>query len=154
MKHSDLRELASGAALILVGLFSALFAHDNYQMGSVLRMGPGFVPFWVGLVVAGIGMLVAVLSLLTEAADHDLPVPFHPRPLVAIITAVLFFGLTVKSIGLLPTAMISTFIASFAERAFSPKRTAILAVALAALIWVVFIVLLKISLPAFNIPGN
>ena len=152
MKHRTSHDLASGATLFAIGSAAALYAPGNYDMGSVVRMGPGFVPFWIGLVVAGIGLLVIGRPLLVAGAEPDSPPPFHARPLAAITSAVLFFALTVEQIGLIPTAMIATFIASLAEEGFRLKRTALLSVVLAALIWVVFILLLKISLPAFNLP--
>ncbi|WP_226553896.1 tripartite tricarboxylate transporter TctB family protein [Celeribacter naphthalenivorans] len=153
MKSPDMRDIASGVTLIAIGLFAAIYAYANYRMGTVTRMGPGFVPFWLGCIVAGLGTLIAVLPFLSARRDTIEPPPFHPRPLIAILVAVLLFAGLVTRIGLVPTTLIVTFVSALAERGFDLKRTAMLAVTLAALIWVIFLLLLDMRLPAIVLPG-
>ena len=45
------------------GLFAALYAATHYNLGTAVRMGPGYFPTWVGGLVALLGLALALRSL-------------------------------------------------------------------------------------------
>ncbi|MEO8060794.1 MAG: tripartite tricarboxylate transporter TctB family protein [Burkholderiales bacterium] len=152
MIRVDARDLVGGVVLVGIGLFTAVFASSHYALGQLARMGPGFFPTALGCVLVGLGTLVVLLSF--RQTTHTLhPPPFRPRALVAVLAAVLVFSLTVTRFGLVPATLVLVFVSALAEPGYRWKRTALLALALAAMSWLIFIVGLQMTLPAFTFPG-
>lgn len=152
MKNVDRNDLLGGLLLIVIGGFVALYAGTHYQVGQPARMGPGFFPVSLGCILAGLGVVVTLLAFRTKI--HALtPPPFRPRPLAAVLGAVLAFSFIVDRFGLVPATIVLVFIAAFAETPYKLKRTAILSVSLSLLAWLIFTVGLQMTLPAFTFFG-
>lgn len=138
-------ELASGLLLLALGIFVYLEA-GSYRMGSLTNIGPGMFPRALGviLVVCGLGTLIASF---TRAA----PLPaFKWRAAAALTVALLFFALTVNRFGIVVAVIGMTLIARLAEPDYRLPGTLALAVVLAVLSWLVFIVGLGFPLRAFR----
>ena len=94
---------AIGAAILWVGA--------DYPLGVPSRIGPGYVPWLLGILLAGIGLFLIVRSWwTTEAVD---PV-IAWRPLLFILAAVVAFALVFEASGLVPAILVSVAIANFA----------------------------------------
>jgi hypothetical protein len=152
MKDIDTREFIAGAALVATGLFVALYASSHYEIGEPARMGPGFFPTALGWILGALGVIVIVFSF-RQAVHAWTPPPFALRPFLAVVTAVAAFSVFIDRIGLMPTALILAVVASFANRNFKLGRALLLGVFLAVLSWLIFTVGLKMTLPAFKLPG-
>lgn len=152
MKTIDYRDLCAGLLLAAVGLFVALYASSNYGIGQPARMGPGFFPVMLGWILTALGTLTVLLSLRKTVQAIE-PPRLALRPLLAILAAIAVFSLLVVRFGLVPAAVAMTFVASFAERPYNLKRTALLGIGLALLSWLIFTVGLNMTLPAFNLNG-
>ena len=75
------------------------------------RIGPGYVPRLLGLLLAGIGLFLVVRSWWTiEAVDPAIAW----RPLLFILAAVVAFALVFEATGLVPAILVSVAIANFA----------------------------------------
>ncbi|MFX7878874.1 tripartite tricarboxylate transporter TctB family protein, partial [Acinetobacter baumannii] len=59
----------SGLMFIAVGLGFSLVAR-GYTMGTAARMGPGYCPFWLGIVLALLGAVVAI-SAMSPKGESD-----------------------------------------------------------------------------------
>jgi len=152
MKHLDVRDLVGGVVLIAIGLFVALFAATHYQIGQPARIGPGFFPVALGWVLAGLGLIIVLLAF--RKTVHVLPrPPFAPRPLIAVLASILAFSVLINHLGLVPATLALTLIVGLAERKFRWRRTLLLGGSLALFTWLLFIVGLKMTLPAFTFPG-
>ncbi len=123
-----------------------LHAAGSYSFGTLRRMGPGFFPAALGVLVAGFGALLALPALFRRG---ELPRP-SPRPLVTITAGGLAFTYLIEPFGLVPATLVLVGLAALAEPRFRPLRTAILAAALAALAMLVFSEGLGIPVPAFR----
>src|SRR6476661_5304443 len=75
----------------------AIAAARGYSLGSAGKMGPGYFPLLLGLVLAAMGAILIVRSLVLE--DEPLS-RFHILPLAIIATAVCLFGLRIGPLGL------------------------------------------------------
>ncbi|RJL07504.1 tripartite tricarboxylate transporter TctB family protein [Paracoccus aestuarii] len=143
----DLHDLGWGAALALTGLAVAGYAFASYDMGSLRRMGPGFFPVTLGLLLAGLGALIAVPAM----GRPGRPRPFAWPETIAVVAALLVFGLALDRLGVLLTTALTVLIAS----AVAPRRglgwRLVLTVAVTALVWLVFVRGLNMSLPVW--PG-
>lgn len=152
MKHIDVREFIAGATLIAVGLFVALYASSHYKIGEPAHMGPGFFPTALGWILGGLGAIVLVLSF--RKTVHALtPPPFALRSFVAVVISVAAFSVLIERIGLMPTTVVVSVIASMAGQSFKLGRALLLGVFLAVLSWLIFTVGLQLTLPAFKLPG-
>ncbi len=151
MKHLDVRDLVAGAILMLLGVFVALYAERHYAVGNAERMGPGFFPVVLAWILAGLGLIIALLAL--RKTVHVLHPPrLAPRSLVAVLASVAAFSLLVAPFGLIPATFALAFVAALAGREFVPRRTVLLGISLGVLAWLIFTVGLQMNIPAFSFP--
>jgi hypothetical protein len=128
-------ELIAGLIAIALGVFAAITA-TSYPFGTIQSMGPGFVPFWLGVILAAMGVgIIVVEGRKSDAEELDIP---GLRPLLAISGSVLIFALTIDRFGLLPSVFLTSFVATISESKMNPGRSLIVSVALAAISLVVF----------------
>jgi hypothetical protein len=123
-----------GALLIAFGLF---FAYQSWIMdiGTALRMGPGYFP----LLLAGILVLVGVIVLIQATRVQGEPMgPLAWRGMLLILPAPIFFGLTVRGLGFLPAVFFTAFIAAFASVRMKPLTALILSAGVTLFSYAVF----------------
>jgi hypothetical protein len=150
------KDFFSGLMFIVVGAAFALGA-SSYSIGTGARMGPGYFPLVLGVLLAIIGIAVTFTSLVVETEDGDKVGKFAWKPLFFIITANLVFGACIgglpviglKPLGLIVGIYLLTYIASHAGDEHKFKEVAVLATVLALLSYVAFIVLLKLQFPVW-----
>ena len=153
------KDFFSGLMFVVAGI---AFAWDTttYTLGDGARMGPGYFPLLLGVVLALIGAIVLFTSLVVETEGGDKVGNWAWRPLFFIIMANLLFGLLLAglpSIGLPAMGLIAaifalTIVASMAHRRFSLRPALLLAAILAAVSYVACTLLLKLQIqlwPAF-----
>src|SRR3954464_14835687 len=71
----------------------AILAARGYSLGSAGKMGPGYFPLLLGIVLAAMGAILIGRSVVVD----DEPVsPFHLLPLAVIAVAVCLFGLLIE----------------------------------------------------------
>jgi hypothetical protein len=129
----------------------------KYNVGEAARMGPGYFPLVLGIVLAGLGAFVIFEALAIETEDGEPIGKWAWRPLGFVIGANVLFGILLgglPSIGLpymgLIVAIIGlTFVAALAGDEFNLKEVAILSVVLAIVSYLAFIVLLKLQFPVW-----
>lgn len=138
------RHFIAGALFVLIGGGFAVIAL-NYRMGTARDMGPGFLPFWLGLVLAGLGLMAMVRSWL--AAPDAVPFRVEPKQFFLIIGAVLCFGLLLNPIGLIGAIIVMTVVASLAGDEFSLRGSLMTALVLAAMAVAIFAYALDLPLP-------
>jgi hypothetical protein len=139
------QDLGAGVVFILIGVAGIVFGQD-LAFGSAARMGPGYFPTLLSWLIIAIGLVLAVKSLATDGP----PIPsIHPRPLLAIIAAILAFGLLIDRVGLALTAAVLTIGAAYARRDVNLTETLLLAVGLALFTVGIFVYALTQPLPAW-----
>jgi hypothetical protein len=156
MNIKSQKDFFSGLMFMVVGVAFAWGA-STYTIGNGARMGPGYFPLLLGILLAIMGGLIAFKALVVETMDGDPIGKFAWKPLFFIILANLVFGASIgglPSIGMPPLGLIVgiyllTIIASNAGDEFSLKGVLVLATILAALSYVAFIMLLKLQFPVW-----
>lgn len=146
----------SGLMFVITGTAFAWGA-TNYSIGTGARMGPGYFPFLLGIMMAIVGTVIIYKTLSIETGNDEKIGKWAWRPLFYIITANVVFGMLltgVRSIelpafGLIVAIYALTFIASMAQADWQFKRTFILATALAAGSYLVFVVALALQFPVW-----
>jgi len=156
MRIKSQKDFFSGLLFIAVGIAFAWGA-TSYKVGEAARMGPGYFPLLLGILMAVVGIAVTFTALTIETEDGDRIGKFAWRPLFFVILSNLMFGVLLgglPSIGLpymgLSAAIIAlTFIAALASNEFNFKEVLILAIVLAVSCYLTFIVALKLQFPAW-----
>ena len=152
MKHIDIRDFLAGTTLVAIGLFVALYAASHYEIGVPARMGPGFFPVALGWILAALGGVVLLFSF-RKTVHVLVPPPFALRSFLAVVISVAAFSVLIERVGLMPTTLAVTVIASMAGQSFKLGRALLLGVFLAVLSWLIFTVGLQLTLPPFKLPG-
>jgi len=150
------KDFFSGLMFMGVGVAFAWGA-STYTIGTGARMGPGYFPLVLGVLLTILGIAITFKSLVTETEDGDKVGKFAWKPLFFIIAANLVFGACIgglPSIGLKPLGLIVgiyllTYIASHAGDEHKFKEVAVLATILALMSYVAFILLLKLQFPVW-----
>ena len=142
------RDFWSGVLFTLLGA-GALAIGSKYTLGTASRMGPGYFPRILGILLIVLGGILALRALRVRGAP--LP-PFHWRPLVIVLGSVVLFGAIVQKVGVALATVILIVTASAASREFRPRESLVVGVALAALAVGVFVVGLQLQLPIW--PGQ
>lgn len=156
MKIKSQKDFFAGLMFTVAGIAFAWGA-TNYTIGEGARMGPGYFPLMLGILLAIIGMVVVFTAMVVETEDGDKVGSFAWKPLGYIIGANVIFGIMIGGIpkiglpamGLIVGIYALTFVASLASEEFKAKEVAILATVLAAVSYFAFIVLLKLQFPVW-----
>ena len=156
MNIKSQKDFFSGLMFMAVGVAFAWGA-STYTVGNGARMGPGYFPLLLGILLSILGGVITFKAMMVETADGDKIGTFAWKPLTFIILANLVFGAALgglPSIGLPPLGLIVgiyllTFIASNAGDEFSFKAVAVLSTILAAMSYLAFIVLLNLQFPVW-----
>ena len=128
-----------------------------YSLGTGARMGPGYFPMLLGVMMTVLGAIITFNSLVIERAGGDKIGKWAYKPLVFIIAANLIFGICLgglpsiklPAMGMIVGIYALTFIASMAEAGWKVKTTFILATTLAVISYVAFVKILKLQFPVW-----
>ena len=139
MNIKSQKDFFAGLMFMSVGLAFAWGA-TNYTIGTGARMGPGYFPLILGIVLAAIGGFVAFRALVVETPDGDPIGKWAWKPMILIILANLVFGvllggipsLGVPAMGLIAAIYALTIISASAGTQFKLVEVLILATVLAA----------------------
>jgi hypothetical protein len=135
--------LAGGIFVLIGGAF--VVGSLGYELGSPLRMGPGYFPLMVGAILAGLGLAIVLKGLIAGEVLSFGVVPWRAVALISL--ALVFFGLTVRRLGFVPTSAVTALLTTLA----SPRVRLLTAVAVAAGLTVastlIFVVGLQLRLP-------
>ena len=159
MNIKSQKDFFSGLMFMGVGLAFAWGA-TTYSVGQGARMGPGYFPLYLGVLMAILGAAITFSSLVVESVGGDKIGKWAWKPLFFIILANLLFGillaglpsLKIPAAGLIVAIYALVFISSMAETGWKVKNTFILATILAAGSYVAFVMALKLQFqvwPAF-----
>ncbi|KQQ80606.1 tripartite tricarboxylate transporter TctB family protein [Aureimonas sp. Leaf324] len=141
------RDLLAGLIFMAIAAGFALEA-SNYDMGRAIRMGPGFIPMTLAILLAIFGAMIAFGGLRKDERIEKTPIPW--KGIVLILAALVIFGEFGTALGLVPVVFIGTAIVALASAKNSIVSSLTIAACMSALCWLVFKVGLGITLPTFG----
>jgi hypothetical protein len=156
VKIKSQKDFFSGLMFTGVGAAFAVGA-TSYTVGTGARMGPGYFPLMLGVLLAILGAVVMFKSLVVETQDGDKIGAFAWKPLFFIIASNLLFGvllgglpsIKVPAMGMIAAIFGLTIVASLAGERFNLKEVLILSTILSIGSYLAFIVLLKLQFPVW-----
>ena len=137
------RDFWSGVLFTLFGV-GTLAIGSKYTLGTAARMGPGYFPRILGILLIVLGVTIALRAL--RVRGEAMP-RFRLRPLVVVLGSVVLFGAIVNWMGVALSTVILIVAASAASREFRPREALIAGVLLATLAVGVFVIGLQLQLP-------
>ncbi|VWX57160.1 Tripartite tricarboxylate transporter TctB family protein [Burkholderiales bacterium 8X] len=152
MKIKSQKDFFAGLMFVLVGIAFA-WGSTSYNVGTGARMGPGYFPLMLGILLAILGLVVVFTALTIETVDGDPVGKIAWRPLGFIIGANLVFGVLLGGVvawglpamGLIAAIYALVLIAGLAGEKYSVKSSLILATILAVGSYLAFVVALKLQ---------
>jgi hypothetical protein len=124
------REILAGATLTIIGGAFAVTSHF-YDVGTPRRMGPGFFPMVVGVLLAAIGLVLMLRAGHGEdSGDMDAFRRPDARALVSIVAGIVAFIGLAENAGLAPATAASVFLSAFSDRAMTLRGALLLTLAI------------------------
>ena len=142
-----LRDILAGGVFIVIGV---AFATGSlaYPIGSPLEMGPGYYPLVLGGILVGFGLIVIVKGFIAGEGEPVGDVDW--RAVVLVTAALLFFGLTIRGLGLIGALFGASVLGALARAETSVRDVLLISVGLTALCVAIFVFALQLRLPLFG----
>ena len=137
MQIRNQKDFVSGLMFVAVGLIFSYIA-TTYNMGTSAKMGPGFFPFWLGLVLALLGAIVT-MSATSKKAPKDTIAKLDWPSVLWVTGSVVLFGVVLAYLGLVLSLFVLVFISAMASHEFHWKGTIVNAVILNLIAYVAFV---------------
>lgn len=139
----DIKNIAASGALLAVGIGFGISSVFTMDVGSALRMGPGYFPLILSIVITVIGVVIGIKALRDTEAFRPQIAPL--RALAAIIIAPILFGLTVRGLGFVPAVALTSL--SAATAATGQKPLVVLAITLGITVFCLGVFYYGLGLP-------
>lgn len=130
------KDFWAGMMLVLIGA-AALFIARDYRFGSALRMGPGFFPTILSVILIAFGVCITAVGLRSgEKIQGNLSF----RAFLLLPLSLILFGVLMDLAGFIPALAVLVFVSAASGREFKSMEvlllTTVLTVASVALfIW-------------------
>jgi hypothetical protein len=156
------RDFYAGGLMLLLGLGITLKG-STYRGGTLMHMGPGFLPTSLGILLMLLGITIAAASLSGDG-DADIHghgvgesiLPEHPQwwawfCILMSPVAFIFFG---RYFGMLPGTFACVFIAALGDKTATWKGTIILASVVTVFGVALFSYFLQVPMPILTFRGD
>ncbi len=156
MNIKSQKDFFSGLMFAVIGGAFA-YGATSYTIGTGARMGPGYFPLVLGVMLALLGSAVMFKALVVETADGEKIGKWAWKPLFYIIAGNLLFGillgglpsLKLPAMGLIAAIFGTTIVVSKAGETFDLKEVLVLSTVLSIGSYMAFVVLLKLQFPVW-----
>jgi hypothetical protein len=130
------KDFAAGLLFIAFGV-AAIVIGSYYPLGTAARMGPGYFPRLLGILLTALGAIIALRGLKLGGK----PIAFGSlKPMVIVLGSVVLFGLASPHIGLVLASIMVIVVSSAGSSEFRWKEAFASGIVLAAGAVLVFIV--------------
>lgn len=147
VKFSRRVDYYAGGLVMLLGAGTA-YTGSGYEMGSLTKMGPGFFPTALGIIMALVGVLIAGTASYGDAEDaHSTSAPPDWRGWICIIAGAALFIVFAAHGGLLLATFSCVFVAALGDRTNTWKQAAVLATGVTVFGVLVFAYGLRVQIP-------
>jgi putative tricarboxylic transport membrane protein len=136
----------SGFAFAVFGAATAILSTE-YPLGTTSRMGPGYFPLALGILLAGLGVFLVARAMIYERGGDvgriDLLLALR------LLLAIAAFGALLDPLGLLATAFVAVLVAAWAGPEFKLIEGVVTGVVLSLASWLIFVVGLRQTIPVW-----
>jgi hypothetical protein len=140
------KDFFAGILFIAVaGVFASQLR--ELPVGSAFRMGPGYFPMVLTGLLGALGLIIMAGGLRGKGEPIS-NVPW--RGLLFVVFPVVFFGLTLKGLGLVPSLAITVFATTLASAHWNLRTALINTAVLTISGWLIFIKALGLPISVFG----
>jgi len=153
------RDFCAGGLMILFGLIPAVNG-PNYHIGTLTRMGPGFMPTVLGVILIILGVMIAATATVEAAVEGETHgehgdenlLPAHPQWLawLCILSGPFLFIVFGTIGGMAPGTFACVFVSGLGDKDMNWKRALILATVVTIFGVALFHYLLQIPMPVLE----
>lgn len=145
------RDFYAGGLIALIGVV-AIREGISDEIGTMMQMGPGFMPMALGVIMVILGVAIAASGAATQKENPDGAASAGPdwRPWLCIIAGPALFILFGEIGGYVPATFISVFVSALGDRTATLKSAAILAACVTVFGGVLFLYVLNVPFPLFQ----
>jgi hypothetical protein len=122
------KDFWAGVMLVAIGA-GALFIARDYRFGSALRMGPGFFPTILSVILIAFGVCITAVGLRSgEKIQGNLSF----RAFLLLPLSLLLFGLLMDLAGFIPALAVLVFVSAASGKEFKSMEVLLLTAVLTA----------------------
>lgn len=141
MRSRDSTDIVGGLLIVGVGIFAILHA-QQYDLGSLQRMGPGFFPTAIGILLIVLGAFITLPALLRAGPS----IQINWRGGFWVLLSIFSFAFSLDYLGL-PLAAILAVLAATGASTLPWLKRLILGAAVAVITYLIFILGLGMNMP-------
>jgi hypothetical protein len=145
LKIKSQEDFWAGMMFIGFGVLAIVISRD-YPMGSAMRMGPGYFPTWIGVIMVILGTIISAVSFKVVGGAVG---RFAWKPMLVLAVAFCTFAWGIDHIGFIPSLAVMIVLSALAGKEFRLKEVLILMVVLIVGCWALFIKGLELPFPLF-----
>ena len=108
------KDFLSGLMFVAFGL-AALYFGQHLAVGTPVRMGPGYVPRMLSLILLALGALVCIIAVVSGSEPVERP---KWKPITLVTLGIVCFALLFERAGLIPALVVLVMISSLAGEEF------------------------------------
>ncbi len=145
------RDFYAGALMMLFGLVMSVHG-PSYSLGTLMHMGPGFLPTALGIILIGLGIAIAMAAVgVPDGEDEDI-LPPQPQwfAWACILTSLLVFIVFGTYGGLAPATFACVFVASLGDHKANWLASLILSAIITVFGVLLFHFVLQIPMPVLK----
>lgn len=142
------RDLYAGGLIALIGAVAILEGADD-DIGTMMRMGPGFMPLALGIILVLLGIAIAASGATTPEDSSDSTASARPdwRAWLCIIAGPTLFVLLGEIGGYIPATFVSVFVSALGDRTATLKSAALLSACVTVFGGFLFLYVLNVPFP-------
>jgi len=146
------KEFWASFLMLVIGV-GTIIGSQNYQLGTLVRMGPGYFPLMLGVLLTAIALLILFSpELLTEDEESDGVVLSLREQIITwtlVIGSVILFIIVGKYGGLVPATFVMCTVAALGDKGNSLKDAILIGVVMSLISAGLFNYGLRIQFPMF-----
>jgi uncharacterized membrane protein len=148
------RDFYAGGLMILFGLVMVLKG-PAYRVGSLMHMGPGFLPTVLGVILVFLGLVIAAGALAEPDGADERILPENPQWLgwLCILAGPFCFIVFGSYGGLAPATFACVFVSALGDRSATWKSALVLALAVTVFGVGLFSYVLQVPIPVLEWRG-
>ena len=147
MKIRNQKDFWSGVMFIVFGVLFIVWSME-YQFGTTQRMGPGYFPTILGILLVFLGILVALPTLKHDSAETHVE-RIGWRGLLVILGSVVLYAIFLPRLGFVISMATLVILSAMASREFTWKAALLSTVVLGIFSYLVFVKGLELQFPVW-----
>ncbi len=145
-------DLIGAALLVAIGLFT-VWEGSTYSIGILSRMGPGFFPVALGVILTLLGVLLAVTADdkgADEEEEEATKLKTDWRSLLCVVVGMVAFAVLGHYFGLVVATFALVFISALGDRTQTVAGAGLLALGVCVVGTIIFSYFLELQFPLFR----